>query len=157
MYSALLNETAVESLEETYALFTRICRDTATLQDMEQAYESKITAIRKFGPGKELLDLEMEDRNGTKVNLSSLKGKVRYVDVWASWCGPCRMLGPVIDQLGSELTDVKVCKIDVDANQDLAAKYKVETIPTLVVFEGGKEVKRSVGVQPKPAILAMLK
>ena len=74
MYSALLNETAVESLEETYALFTRICRDTATLQDMEQAYESKITAIRKFGPGKELLDLEMEDRNGTKVNLSSLKG-----------------------------------------------------------------------------------
>ena len=66
------------------------------------------------------------------------EGKV-LVDFWASWCGPCRMLGPVIDQLGSELTDVKVCKIDVDANQDLAAKYKVETIPTLVVFEGGKE------------------
>lgn len=84
------------------------------------------------------------------------EGKV-LVDFWASWCGPCRMLGPVIDQLGSKLTDVKVCKIDVDANQDLAAKYKVETIPTLVVFEGGKEVKRSVGVQPKPAILAMLK
>ena len=84
------------------------------------------------------------------------EGKV-LVDFWASWCGPCRMLGPVFDQLGSELTDVKVCKIDVDANQDLAAKYKVETIPTLVVFEGGKEVKRSVGVQPKPAILAMLK
>ena len=84
------------------------------------------------------------------------EGKV-LVDFWASWCGPCRMLGPVIDQLGSELADVKVCKIDVDANQDLAAKYKVETIPTLVVFEGGKEVKRSVGVQPKPAILAMLK
>ena len=84
------------------------------------------------------------------------EGKV-LEDFWASWCGPCRMLGPVIDQLGSELTDVKVCKIDVDANQDLAAKYKVETIPTLVVFEGGKEVKRSVGVQPKPAILAMLK
>lgn len=84
------------------------------------------------------------------------EGKV-LVDFWASWCGPCRMLGPVIDKLGSELTDVKVCKIDVDANQDLAAKYKVETIPTLVVFEGGKEVKRSVGVQPKPAILAMLK
>ncbi len=84
------------------------------------------------------------------------EGKV-LVDFWASWCGPCRMLGPVIDQLGSELTDVKVCKIDVDANQDLAAKYNVETIPALVVFEGGKEVKRSVGVQPKPAILAMLK
>ena len=84
------------------------------------------------------------------------EGKV-LVDFWASWCGPCRMLGPVIDQLGNELTDVKVFKIDVDANQELAGKYKVETIPTLVVLEGGKEIKRSVGVQPKPAILAMLK
>lgn len=84
------------------------------------------------------------------------EGKV-LVDFWASWCGPCRMLGPVIDQLGNELTDVKVCKIDVDANQELAGKYKVETIPTLVVLEGGKEIKRSVVVQPKPAILAMLK
>lgn len=84
------------------------------------------------------------------------EGKV-LVDFWASWCGHCRMLGPVIDQLGNELTDVKVCKIDVDANQELAGKYKVETIPTLVVLEGGKEIKRSVGVQPKPAILAMLK
>lgn len=84
------------------------------------------------------------------------EGRV-LVDFWASWCGPCRMLGPVIDQLGNELTDVKVCKIDVDANQELAGKYKVETIPTLVVLEGGKEIKRSVGVQPKPAILAMLK
>lgn len=65
------------------------------------------------------------------------EGKV-LVDFWASWCGPCRMLGPVIDQLGNELTDVKVCKIDVDANQELAGKYKVETIPTLVVLEGGK-------------------
>ena len=53
------------------------------------------------------------------------EGKV-LVDFWASWCGPCRMLGPVIDQLGNELTDVKVCKIDVDANQELAGKYKVD-------------------------------
>ena len=62
------------------------------------------------------------------------EGKV-LVDFWASWCGPCRMLGPVIDQLGNELTDVKVCKIDVDANQELAGKYKVETIPTLVAVK----------------------
>ena len=99
--------------------------------------------------------IEITDSNFDEIVMKS--DKPVLVDFWAVWCGPCRMLGPVIDQLGSELTDVKVCKIDVDANQDLAAKYKVETIPTLVVFEGGKEVKRSVGVQPKPAILAMLK
>lgn len=84
------------------------------------------------------------------------EGKI-LVDFWASWCGPCRMLGPIIDQLGNEMTDVKICKVDVDANQASAAQYKVETIPTLIVFEDGKEIKRSVGVQSKPAILAMLK
>ena len=95
--------------------------------------------------------------NSENFQKEVLQAELAVVDFWASWCGPCRMLGPVIDQLGNELTDVKVCKIDVDANQELAGKYKVETIPTLVVLEGGKEIKRSVGVQPKPAILAMLK
>lgn len=66
------------------------------------------------------------------------EGKV-LVDFWASWCGPCRMLGPVIDQLGNELTDVKVCKIDVDANQELAGKYKVETIPTWLCLKAAKK------------------
>ena len=156
MYSALLNETAVESLEETYALFTRICRDTATLQDMEQAYESKITAIRKFGPGKELLDLEMEDRNGTKVNLSSLKGKVRYVDVWASWCGPCKMLSPIVDEISEERTDIKVCKVNVDEQPELAAAFRVESIPTLVVMKDGKAVNGAVGYMEKSRVLALL-
>ncbi len=78
------------------------------------------------------------------------------VDFWASWCGPCRMLAPVIDQLAEELTDVKVCKVDVDAEPNLAAKFKVMSIPTLVVFENGQTVKTTVGVQSKSAILKML-
>ena len=157
MYSALLNETAVESLEETYALFTRICRDTATLQDMEQAYESKITAIRKFGPGKELLDLEMEDRNGTKVNLSSLKGKVRYVDVWASWCGPCKMLSPVIESLADQYEGkVLVGKVNVDEEPDLARRFGVMSIPTVVFLKNGQEFDRKVGVMPPQAFSGVL-
>ena len=122
-------------------------------------FKEKAEMAKKIAIGAPFQDIELTDPEGKKVKLSEClpTGKYVMLEFWASWCGPCRMLGPVIDQLGSELTDVKVCKIDVDANQDLAAKYKVETIPTLVVFEGGKEVKRSVGVQPKPAILAMLK
>ena len=105
---------------------------------MEQAYESKITAIRKFGPGKELLDLEMEDRNGTKVNLSSLKGKVRYVDVWASWCGPCRYEMQFLEELaqryeGDDRLEIVSLSIDTDrealASNGHARPTGLETIP----------------------------
>lgn len=78
------------------------------------------------------------------------------VDFWASWCGPCRMLAPVIDELGEELTDVKVCKIDVDSEPNLAARFKVMSIPTLVVIKDGRTVDSVVGVQSKSAILKML-
>ena len=82
--------------------------------------------------------------------------KTVLVDFWASWCGPCKMLAPTIDQLADELTDVKVCKVDVDAEPNLAAKFKVMSIPTLVVFENGQTVKTTVGVQSKAAILKLL-
>ncbi len=78
------------------------------------------------------------------------------IDFWATWCGPCRMLAPVIDQLGEELTDVKVCKVDVDQEPDLASKFGVMSIPTLVVMQGGEKVASSVGVQGKAAILKLL-
>lgn len=78
------------------------------------------------------------------------------IDFWASWCGPCKMLMPVIEQLADELTDVKVCKINVDEEPDLAAKYGVMSIPTLVVVKDGQTANKSVGVQSKEAILKML-
>ena len=78
------------------------------------------------------------------------------VDFWASWCGPCRDLGPVVDALGEELTDVKVVKINVDEERELAKKYKVFSIPTLVVIKDGQIVNQSMGARPKNAILAML-
>ena len=78
------------------------------------------------------------------------------VDFWASWCGPCRELGPVVDALGEELTDVKVVKINVDEERELAKKYKVFSIPTLVVIKDGRIVNQSMGARPKNAILAML-
>ena len=78
------------------------------------------------------------------------------IDFWASWCGPCRMLSPIVDTIGEERSDVKVCKVNVDEQYELASKFNVSSIPTLVVMKGGKRVNQSVGVRPKEAILAML-
>lgn len=74
------------------------------------------------------------------------------VDFWASWCGPCRMLAPTIEELSEELTQVKVCKLDVDENEELSEKYGIMNIPCLMVFKGGEVVKQTIGVQPKEAI-----
>ena len=80
------------------------------------------------------------------------------VDFWATWCGPCRMLAPTIAKIAEEQEGViKVGKIDVDDEPELAAKYGIASIPTLMVFKNGEVVKSSVGVQPKPRIEAMLK
>ena len=79
------------------------------------------------------------------------------VDFWASWCGPCKMLSPVVEQLSGEVQDVKFVGLDVDDSERLAMKYGISSIPCLVLFENGEEVKRSVGFKPKPALAEFLK
>ena len=78
------------------------------------------------------------------------------VDCWASWCGPCRMLAPVIAQLSAEQTDGKVCKVNIDEEPGLAQRFGVMSIPTVVLFENGQEKNRSVGLVPKEKLLALL-
>lgn len=82
--------------------------------------------------------------------------KTVLVDFWASWCGPCRMLSPVVDEVAQDRPDVKVCKVNIDDEQALAVEYGVMSIPTLMVFQNGKAVHTSVGVVPKAKILSML-
>ncbi len=78
------------------------------------------------------------------------------VDFWASWCGPCRMLAPILDQVASERPDVKIAKINVDEQMELASRFGIVSIPTLIVFKNGQPVNKSMGVKPKADILAML-
>ena len=78
------------------------------------------------------------------------------LDFWAAWCGPCRMLSPIVDEVAEERTDVKVGKVNVDEQPDLAAEFGVMSIPTLLVFKGGKLVNQAVGARPKSGVLALL-
>lgn len=78
------------------------------------------------------------------------------VDFWASWCGPCKMLSPVVDEIAEEVTNVKVGKINVDEQPELAGQFHVMSIPTLILFKDGKTVDTSVGVKPKKAIMTMI-
>ena len=78
------------------------------------------------------------------------------VDLWAPWCGPCKMLGPVVEEVAAESTGVKVVKVNVDEAMDIAQQYRVVSIPTLLVFKDGQEVKRSIGVIPRAEILKLL-
>lgn len=78
------------------------------------------------------------------------------LDFWASWCGPCRMLSPVVDEVAEERTDVKVGKVNVDEQPELASQFGVMSIPALMVFENGKLTQQAVGARPKSGVLALL-
>ena len=78
------------------------------------------------------------------------------LDFWAPWCGPCRIIGPIIDELAAELTDIKVGKVNVDDNQELAVSFGAMSIPLLVVIKDGKVAEHALGAQPKANILQML-
>ena len=78
------------------------------------------------------------------------------IDFFATWCGPCRMVSPLIDEIAEERSDVKVCKVDVDEQGELAAQFGVASIPTLVVVKGGKVSAQNIGAVPKPKILEMI-
>ncbi len=78
------------------------------------------------------------------------------LDFWARWCGPCRMLSPIVDEVAEERGDVKVGKVNVDEQPELAGEFGVMSIPTLLVFEQGKLVRQAVGARPKASVLELL-
>lgn len=78
------------------------------------------------------------------------------LDFWASWCGPCRMVAPAIEEIANERSDIKVCKVNVDEQPELAGRFGIMSIPTLVVMKDGKVTNQAMGARPKSQILALL-
>lgn len=99
--------------------------------------------------------LSLNEKNFEEEALKSEKPVL--IDFWASWCGPCKMMSPVVDEIAEEFGEtIKVCKVNIDEERNLAAKYNVMSIPTFIALKNGKEVGRTIGVQEKKEITRML-
>ena len=95
------------------------------------------------------------NKNNFQSEVLNSEKKV-LLDFWAPWCGPCRMVAPIVEEIAGERPDIKVGKINVDEEAELASQFGIVSIPTLVVFEKGKIVNHAMGARPKDAILGML-
>jgi thioredoxin 1 len=112
---------------------------------------------------KKMKNAPSVEESGSIINLDetnfqqTTKGRVVLVDFWAEWCMPCKMMTPILNEVVNEVDDkIKICKLNVDSQQQLASKFGVRSIPTLIILKNGKEVKRFVGVKPKDFLISQL-
>lgn len=116
--------------------------------------------VKRAGDSDIKEDIEMAV---TKLTVDNFEQEVLQadkpvlVDFYADWCGPCKMMSPVVDEVAEEEADVKVCQINIDENMDIAQKYRVMSIPTFIAFKNGEEAGRQIGAVPKSALLELVK
>lgn len=95
---------------------------------------------------------------GTRENLNELisNEKTTLIDFWAPWCGPCKVLGPILDKIAEENPEIQIIKVDVDENSEISSEYGIRNIPTVLVFKGGAQVDKFVGMKSKEDILKLI-
>ena len=103
-------------------------------------------------------DFDTVDLDGNAVNTREFAAEheLTLVNFWATWCGPCKTMAPIVEEIAEERTDIKVCKIDVDQEPELARQYRVMSIPTFLVFKDGEVVKRDMGVMSKDELEGLI-
>ena len=129
-----------------------IIKDTPYIIELQ----NKLSEKKELTEHRYVSNISCTDKKGKTVNWNSVKGKYVLLDFWAPWCAPCRMVVPIMEEIASERPDIKVGKINVDEQPELASKFGIMSIPTLVVMKNGKIVTKVSGARPKKAILEML-
>ena len=131
--------------------------DEARLASSEAKCGRCGATLEVTGSGQDLTPLVITDQTFEREVLSAT-GKPVLVDCWAPWCGPCRIIGPVMDQLAAESQgNYRIAKLNVDDNQLTASRFQIASIPTMLIFKDGKLIDRLVGVQPKETIAQRLR
>ena len=141
------NQKAADKYKNLFLTQAQKTRATNIMNDMAQ-----------IKAGDQGLNFSFPDKDGKVVKFSDLKGKVVLIDVWATWCGPCLMQAPILEQLSEEISEdeLKIVKIDVDENPETAQKFGIMSIPTLLFKKDGEVVKQVAGVHTKEQIKAIV-
>ena len=139
-----------EGMEAFLPLYREKVKDEKQKAAFFRSYE-QYTRLEK---GRKAPHFSLLDKDGNRKNLSDWLGNYVYIDVWATWCGPCMRQGPIVEALAEE--GYNVGKIDVDQEMGLAQQFKVMSIPTLLIFKGGQEVHRLVGLTSKEDLKKLL-
>ncbi len=129
------------------------CRDDHSVGEVHRKKFCRLQNCRYLVVRRNIIGGKMAILELNKDNFENkINSGVTLVDFWAPWCGPCRIIAPVVEEIDNEMAEVNVGKVNIDDNQDLAVKYNVMSIPTLIVFKDGKPMSSSVGVVSKKAL-----
>jgi len=154
--SFLINKQSEKKLKEGAANSAAV-NNSVVLNETNNTTNNESNLEEETIKESEISDNDVIDVNTNNFEVEVINSdKKVLIDFYADWCGPCKRLSPIVDKVAKENKDIKVVRIDVDNNKELANRYNVSSIPTLVVIENGKEINRSVGLIPEDSILTLI-